>query len=269
MEAMFENKRVIHTNGLEHCVLHEGLLGITTRESATIENWDNPHSRRTLESRPSWFPLGLQIARDRILLLEGSNSTSWRVRIFDVSSVRKGTTGLVDENDEPIPLFSTNEFVLLIKPVEPFYAPYWEDRLGEPGLHFGFKMLVRNGDSLLHFNFHLDSEFNEEGLLTERLSLEKPYVLGATIDERPVGLIPGSYALGPRASRIVWVGRQGEVRIGSDWTDDLTEDGASHSRVLDLRSRPQTTPTILAFDERLGILLLNDTAEHHALFWFV
>jgi hypothetical protein len=39
--------------------------------------------------------------------------------------------------------------------------------------------------------------------------------------------------------------------------------------VLDLRCLPQATPTILAFDERLGILLLSDTHKGHALFWFV
>lgn len=274
MTVILESKHVIPTEArVRHCTLREGILGITTNEEATVEQWNKPQSKRKVEVLPSWLPCGLQVARNRLLLLESDRQDqprAWQIRIFDISSLHSKDAGSLDEKGDQLPLFSTNVIPLLVEPVDPFYAPYWEDRPGDPGVHFGFKILLTSDDSLWHFDFHLDSELDETGSLQERLTWDSPCILGKTVDERPVGLTPGSYCLAPRASRIIWVGKQGEVRIRSDWTDDLTEDGGSCSRVLDLRSRPQMTPTILEFDENLGILLLNDTDPgKHVLFWFV
>lgn len=269
------NRKVEEEYPISFFMLYEGLLGIVTAKQATIEQWINPLTRRRVEPSAHWIPRGIQVAKNRLLLLEADSSDEpeqYQIEIYDITSVRGSQQEFIDADGNPISLQHTSSFKILDPPTEPFFAPYWEDRFGEPGVHIGFKMLFLSGGTIWHVNFHLDSEIASDGSLQDQLSLEQPAILGSTAEEWPAGRSSTSYALGPRASRIVWVGRKAEVRIRSDWSDDLITTGetvVSCSRILDMKALPQNTQSIHAFDEATGILLLEDTPTHQALFWFV
>jgi hypothetical protein len=252
-------------------VFQDGIFGVTTEKEVIVQQWDKPKTRWKLDAEVAWVPRGLQIARNRLLVLERKDDAeeikSWRIRVFDISVVRNEVAQQISE-DEMQQLRFIDSVDMLHAPVEPFYAPYWEDRIGEGGVHFGFKTLLlmhtEIGDNLWHCDFRLDTEINEDGDVKERLTIDGTYIVGQTRDERPTQFVDG-FALGPKASRIVWTSENGVTRIRSDWTDD----NASDSRELNMRSRPASIPRLLVFDELVGILLLSDTATHHSLNYFI
>ena len=252
-------------------VFQDGIFGVSTKEEVIVQQWDKPETSWKLDAEVAWVPQGLQIARNRLLVLElkdGSEEIrSWRIRVFDISVVRNGVAQQIFE-DEMQQLRFIDSVDMLHAPVKPFYAPFWEDRVDEKGVHFGFKTLLlmhtEIGDNLWHCDFRLDTEINEDGDMEERLTIDGTYILGQARDERSTQFVDG-FALGPKASRIVWTSENGVTRIRSDWTDENMSD----SRLLNLRSIPASIPRLLVFDELVGVLLLSDTATHHSLNYFI
>jgi len=252
-------------------VFQEGIIGATTEDEVVVQQWDDPITGWRLDADVLWVPRGLQIARDRLLALERKDDEaeikSWRIRVFDISVVRKAITQSPSENVMQ-PLRFIDSVGMLHAPVEPFYAPYWEDRIGEQGIHLGFKTLLlmhtEIGDNLWHCDLRLDTRMNQDGEPEERLTVDEPYIVGQTRDERPTQFVDG-FSLGPRASRIVWTSENGVIRIRSDWTDD----NASDSRLLNMKSLPMAIPRLLIFDELVGVILQSDTSTHLSLSWFI
>jgi hypothetical protein len=252
-------------------VFQDGIVGVTTEEEVIVQQWDKPETRWKLDAEVAWVPRGLQIARNRLLVLERKDDAeeikSWRIRVFDISVVRIGVAQQISEN-EMQQLRFIDSVDMLHAPVEPFYAPYWEDRVGESGVHFGFKTLLLMhtdiGDNLWHCDFRLDTEISEDGDMEERLTIDGTYIVGQNPDERPRQFVDG-FALGPKASRIVWTSENCVTRIRSDWTDN----NASDSRLLNMRSVPASIPRLLVFDELFGVVLQSDTATDHSLAYFI
>ena len=253
------------------CVLQDGIVGATARDEIVIQKWDKSATRWRLDAEIGWLPQGLQIARDRLLILESKDELepikSWRIRVFDISVVRNEEAQQVDE-DQMRQLRFIDSVEIMHAPVKPFYAPYWEDRIGDPGVHFGFKTLLlihtEIGEHLWHCDLRLDADFNAEGVMEEKLTIDGTYIVGQQPDQRPRQFVDG-FALGPKASRIVWTSENGYTRIRSDWTDD----NASESRLLNMRSVPMSIPRLLLFDELFGVILQSDTATHHSLSYFI
>lgn len=253
------------------CVFQEGLVGITTEDEVVIQQWDNPASQWRLDAEVEWTPRGLQVARNRLLLLERKIDDepikSWRIRVFDISVVRDQEAQQISE-DETRQLRFIDSANITHAPGEPFYAPYWEDRILESGVHFGFKTLLlihtEIGEHLWHCDLRLDTEETTDGLTEERLIVVGEYIVGQEPDERPRQFLEG-FILGPKASRIVWTTGDGSTRIRSDWTDE----NASESRELDMHSKPMSIPRLLVFDELFGVIMQSDTSTHHALFYFI
>jgi hypothetical protein len=260
-------------NAVVFTVFQDGILGVVTEVEVIVQQWDKPQTRWKLDPEVSWVTRGLQIARERLLVLERKDGTeeirSWRIRVFDISVVRNGVPQKISE-DETQELRFIDSVDILHAPVEPFYAPYWErvSEMGEMGVHFGFKTLLlmhtQIGENIWHCDFRLDTVINEDNTMGERLTMDGTYIVGQNPDERPTQFVDG-FALGPKASRIVWTSENGVTRIRSDWTDQ----NASDSRLLDMKSIPSSIPRLLGFDELFGVVLQSDTATHHSLTYFI
>jgi hypothetical protein len=250
------------------CSLQEGLIAAGSGEEVLVERWDVPNSRRYLDITSGWLSAGVQIAKNRVITLEGTGAAEdtreWKINVFDVSPIRNAQE---DQEMNEQPLYSVGSASIPNSPCAPFYAPYWEDRVDQAGIHFGFKTMLRIhtsiGEHLWHCDFRLDTQI-VSGQPQEVLTVEEPNIIGEEPDQRPTQLTNG-YVLGPKASRIVWTGQDGRVRIRSDWT----EESPWGSRLLDLKWRPMSIPNLFEFDERLGIVLLSDNQTHLALFWFI
>ncbi|PVG02108.1 hypothetical protein CPB86DRAFT_698397 [Serendipita vermifera] len=269
VSVKFEKQgEIVFKNAVRFCTLEEGVIAAGNPFEVLVERWGAPNSRRHLNFGAEWLQAGVQIAKNRLITLEGTGvqdeNRMWRINVFDISSVRNAQADQV-LNDHP--LYSIASASLPNAPCAPFYAPYWEDRVDQAGIHFGFKTMLRMhtsiGECLWHCDFRLDNQL-VSGEIQEVLTVEEPNIIGEVPDQRPTQFTNG-YVLGPKASRIVWTGQDGLVRIRSEWT----EENPWASRLLDLKWRPMSIPSLYAFDERLGIVLLSDTLTHLALFWFI
>jgi hypothetical protein len=344
IEAVFRKYRDIQLPGaVVRCTLQQGIVAVSTAEEIIVEGWEEPDNtiKRKAKVLADWEPRGLQVARDRLIFLERKRDReimkTWRIRVFDISSVRRGTgkeriginelngsykmpgvqgtyaimgpsasvpavVGIDGYQGETETLRCTGTGFLPHFPHEPFYAPYWEERREDDDIHLGFKTVIVmhtvEGEYLWHVDFNLDipkdeteddaaqktptkiqnhvplplpgqslKQLNSKMGLTgaereDRLTMETPCILGAETGDRATYFVD-AHALSSSAGRVVWIASNGMARIFSAWTDE-----GANSRVLDLRCKPATIPRVLAFDEKLGALMLSDTDKNTAVFWF-
>lgn len=268
--AVFRTFREINAPApVVRCTLQDGIVALSTAEEIVVEKWEDGSTRRTVHNSLAWEPRGLQVARDRLIFLERKRDQevmkTWQIKLFDISGVRNKESS-ESQNGLSDLLKCTCTGLLPHFPHEPFYAPYWEERREDSGLHLGFKTVILmhtvEGEYFWHIDFTLDVTTNEEGVTEETLNIEVPRILGACPSERATYFVD-AHALGASAGRLVWIASNGMARIFSEWTDE-----GSNSRVLDLKCKPATIPRVLAFDEKLGVLMLSDTEKNTAVFWF-
>ncbi|CAG8742726.1 16839_t:CDS:2, partial [Acaulospora colombiana] len=196
---------IIFKQVVRFCTLEEGVIAAGNPFEVLVQRWDIANSRRYLNSGAEWLQAGVQIAKDRLITLEVTgvqdDNRMWRINVFDISSVRNAKADQVIENQ---PLDSIVSASLPNAPCAPFYAPYWEDRVDQAGIHFGFKIMLRMhtsiGERLWHCDFRLDSQLVGDEM-QEVLTVEEPNIIGEEADQRPTQFTNG-YVLGPKASRI-------------------------------------------------------------------